>query len=996
MKFLPLSICLLLFSITSVFAQRGTAVITGTVSDSSNSPLIGATVVINNLSGKTITGARCDSKGHFTIIDVAEGEWNFQARSIGYIPFNKRIQTKNNDTIRLGTLRLKSSSVTTDEVEVTARALRVEMKGDTIDYNASQFKTDKNAAAEDLIRKLPGLEVENGQVKAQGEQVKKILVDGKPFFGNDPTAAMKNLPSEVIDRVQVYDQMSDQSQFTRFDDGERNKTLNIITKQDHRNGQFGKIYAGYGDQDRYTAGGNLNIFGGDRRISILGLSNNINQQNFSIDDILGATGGGGMMGKMMSTNMKTFGGNLGGGRGGRMFSGGGGIGDFLVNQSDGVTASHGLGVNYSDQWGKGVDITGSYFVNYSDNDALQKVNRQSFISDTLTQLSNQITSGTSKNLNHRINMRADIAIDSMNSILITPRMTLQTNDRTALGSTNTSANTIPVNTSLTNNTNNSNGYNIGSDVLYRLRFPTEGRTLSVGAKFNTRDNSSDQNNISENTYFFEGDTINNTLRQTIPSVSKEQSYGGNMNYTEQFAKNHQLQLSYNGNITHSTSDRKTYSEDTSMQTVPLLNKNLSNISTSDYTTHRPGISYRFSIVPEADTSHKQHAGGVSTTTMFGSGGGRGGNERMRNMMGGAVGTWTFNLGADYQMANLKVNQTYPTEFGNERTFTNVLPSVSVSVRPSPVSNFRFNYRTSTNQPSISQLQNVVDNTDPLRISIGNPALDQEYTHTIYANYGTFNLMSASAFFTMVNLNFTQSRIITSTFIASRDTVFQNPFTGTPVALGTGAQFSRPVNVNGYWNANTFFMYSTPVEPLSGLKLNLNTNVGVNYTHDLGLINDIENIANTVIVTPAIGVSSNISEYTDFSLSARTAYNTVSNSVRQDLNSNYYIHTITARTSLISHDTSAWIDGWALSGDFSYSLTTGLSSSEYNKGIPLLNLGVGKRLFDGRGELKLSVFDLLNQNNSINRNVGSGYIEDVQTNVLQRYVMLSFTYNLRAF
>ncbi|MBI3259850.1 MAG: TonB-dependent receptor [Ignavibacteriae bacterium] len=995
MKFLSHFLCFFLFSITSVFAQqRGTTVITGIVTDSTNSPLIGATVVVNDLSGKTITGARCDSKGHFTIIDVPAGEWNFQARSIGYIPFNKRIQTKNNDTVRLGTLRLKSSSVTIDEVEVTAKALRVEMKGDTIDYNASQFKTDKNAAAEDLIRKLPGLEVENGQVKAQGEQVKKILVDGKPFFGNDPTAAMKNLPSEVIDRVQVYDQMSDQSQFTRFDDGERNKTLNIITKQDRRNGQFGKIYSGYGDQDRYTAGGNLNIFGGDRRISVLGLSNNINQQNFSIDDILGATsGGGGMMGKMMSTNIKTFGGNLGG-RGGRMY--GGGVSDFLVNQSDGITASHGLGLNYSDQWGKGVDISGSYFVNYSNNDALQKINRESYITDTLTQSSIQSTSGNSKNLNHRINMRADITLDSMNSILITPRMTLQTNDRSTSGVTNTSANSTPVNTSLTNNINNSNGFNIGSDVLYRLRFPTEGRTLSVGAKLNTRDNNSDQNNSSNNTYFFENTIFNDSLQQIIPSDSKEETYGWNLNFTESIAKNHQLQLSYNGNVTHSTADRKTYTEDTNTQTLTFLNKNLSNISSSDYTTHRPGISYRFSIVPEVDTNAKLQSGGASMTTMFGTGGGRGGNDRMRNMMGGAVGTWTFNIGADYQIANLKVNQTYPTEFGNERSFTNILPSVFITVRPSAVSNFRFNYRTSTNQPSINQLQNVVDNTDPLRISIGNPTLDQEYTHSVYANYGTFNLQSASAFFTMVNMNFTQSKIITSSFIASHDTIFQNPFTGSPVPLGTGAQFSRPVNVNGYWNANTFIMYSTPAEPLPGLKLNLNTNVGVNYTHDLGLINDAENIANTVIISPAIGVSSNISEYTDFSLSARTAYNTVSNSVRQDLNSNYYIHTITARTSLISHDTSALMDGWALSGDFSYSLTTGLSSSEYNKGIPLLNLGVGKRLFDGRGELKLSVFDLLNQNNSITRNAGSGYIEDVQTNVLQRYIMLSFTYNLRAF
>ncbi len=994
MKLLTLIVCLFIVFINTTLAQRSTSVITGIVTDSTNSPLVGATVVINDLSGKTITGARCDSKGRFSISDVAAGEWNFQARSIGYVPFNKKVKIKDNDTLRLGALRLKGTAVTTDEVEVTARALRVEMKGDTIDYNASQFKTDKNAPAEDLLRKLPGLEVENGQVKAQGEQVKRVLVDGKPFFGNDPTAAIKNLPSDVIDRVQVYDQMSDQSQFTRFDDGERNKTLNIVTKADRRTGQFGKIYSGYGDQDRYTGGGNINVFGGDRRISILGLSNNINQQNFSIEDILGATsGGGGMMGRMMTTNMRTFGGNMGGGRSGRMF-GGGGVSDFLVNQSDGITASHGLGINYTDQWGKGIAATGSYFVNYSDNDATQNLNRQSFITDTLTQISQQLNQSSSQNLNHRLNLRTDITIDSMNSILITPRATWQSNDRITASNTTTTSNSILANKSLTDNTSNSMGYNIGSDILYRLRFPIEGRTLSANVKFNTRDNSSDQNNISNNTYFFEDSFINDSLHQSIPSDSKEQIYGANLNYTEPIAKNHQLQLGYNVNTTHSTSDRKTYSEDSITNTLTQLNTRLSNVSSSDYLTHRPSISYRFSIVPETDTSLKQDVG-MSTTTMFGTRGGSG-MDRMSRMMGGAIGTWTFNLGVDYQNANLKVNQAFPTEFGNERTFNNLLPSLSITTRPSAMSNVRLNYRTSTNQPSISQLQNVVDNTNPLQISVGNPNLDQEYTHTVFANYGTFNLQSASTFFTMVNVNFTQNRIITSSFIAGRDTIIQNPITGTPVPLGTGAQFSRPVNANGYWNANTFMMYSFPIEPISGLKLNLNANAAVNYTHDLSLINNAENVANTFIITPAVGVSSNISEYTDFSLSARTAYNTVNNSIRQDLNSNYYIHTITARTSLISHDTTALWDGWSLSGDLSYSLTTGLSGSEYNKGIPLLNMGVGKRIFDGRGELKLSVFDLLNQNNSIARTVGSGYVEDTQTNVLQRYLMLSFTYNLRAF
>ncbi len=190
----------------------------------------------------------------------------------------------------LGTLSLRPDVTELKGVVVEGRQIRVEQKGDTAQYNAGAFKANPDASAEELVTKMPGISVENGTVRAQGEDVQRVLVDGREFFGDDATLALRNLPAEIIDKVQVFDRQSDQAQFTGFDDGQTQKTINIVTKPGKNSGQFGKIYAGYGTNDRYSAGGNINFFKGQRRITVIGLSNNVNQQNFSSQDLLGITG----------------------------------------------------------------------------------------------------------------------------------------------------------------------------------------------------------------------------------------------------------------------------------------------------------------------------------------------------------------------------------------------------------------------------------------------------------------------------------------------------------------------------------------------------------------------------------------------------------------------------------------------------------------------------------------------------------------------------------
>ncbi len=979
---------------SSAYAQR-THVLAGTILDSAErTPLSGARVQILSADNKPIGGGISDKNGRFWVRGIPTGNYILVAEYVAFLPLRRSISVDNSDTVRLGALRLRQDAVKLQEVNVTAKATRMEVKGDTLEFNASAFKTDKNAAAEDLIRKLPGLEVDNtGTVKAQGQNVQRVLVDGKPFFGDDPRAALRNLPSEIIDRVQVLDQMSDQSQFTRFDDGDRTKTLNIVTKPDRRSGQFGKLYAGYGTDDRYSAGGNVNFFNGDRRISVIGMSNNINQQNFSIQDILGLMGGGNNpMAQAMGGMARMFGGGgamrMGGGGGGR-----GGIGQFLSSQSDGFTRAHALGLNCSVAWAKSFTVTGSYFANLTNNDNVSSSKRQTFLQDSTTQNRFEDASTTTKNMNHRINFRMEYTIDSSNSVIFTPRITFQTNDRNSLSASNTLVEQTAQ--QLNNNSNRSvsdnTGYSFAQELLWRHRFATPGRTLTASFNSSYNHNNGDGNQVNELVNIFNGITLRNVLNQTMPSDGHSSNLSGNVNYTEAISKTDQLQLSYNISRTVSESDRRAYDYNTTTASYSEIpNRTNSNVASSVYTTHRPGVSYRLSW----GSAPSPAGGGMMVMMMPGGGGGRGGGGPFGGgggMFGGdgGSGTSSLNFGVEYQAATLNVGQQFPLAFDLSRTFTNILPNLSYSTRFGLTGNLRINYRTSTNQPSIRQLQSVIDNSVPTSLTTGNPNLDQEFTHSLTANYANFNLQNASSFVIFARASLTENRIASATRLATRPEILAQPNGLPSVLLPAGASLTSPININGFWTSQLFFLYSFPLELFEGVKMTANANMSTTYTRDPQIINEVTNIANNTLLTPSFGLTSNISENLDFTLSWRTAYNTVKNSVQSASDNQFFTHTGSFRIN--------WIlfDGWLWNSDFNYVRTAGLAQG-FNQTVALWNMGIGKRFMDNDGELRLSVFDLLKQNNSITQDVGSGYNQFTQTNVLRQYFLLTFTYTLRMF
>ncbi|WP_020529268.1 TonB-dependent receptor [Flexithrix dorotheae] len=933
-------VCISLISF-SAFAQD--AIIKGKLIDAETAePLTGASVVLLNLSDSTMKGMISKPDGSFFLPKVMPGKYLLRLTFVGYEKLEQNIEITE-QILDLDVIELSPKTETLNEVVVEHKLPLAVQKGDTTEYNSAAFKTNPDADAEDLVKKMPGIVISNGQVQAQGEAVQEVLVDGKKFFGNDPTLALKSLPAEVIDKIQVYDKMSDQSQFTGFDDGQRTKTINIITKPDKRNGQFGKIYGGVGTNERYNAGGTINLFNGEQRTSIIGQSNNINLQNFSNEDLLGVVssnsrnrrfgGGGGGRGGRPG----------GGGRGGRRGGGamGGDVNDFLVGQQNGLSNTHALGINYIDKWGEKVEVNGSYFFNMSGNTLYQSTNQEFIIPDEENQFYEEINNTQSDNYNNRLNLRIDYKIDSFNSILIMPSLSFQKNMSDALVEGNTTQFGELLSQTANETINELGGYNFSNNLLYRHRFKKQRRTLSISLTNGL--NSKDGENSLDALNYFPSDVpvYADTIDQLTDINNNGYSVGTSIRYTEPISKKGMLQLNYDLNYSDNQSDRKTYSFNPELEEHSELDSLLSNVFKSKYTTQGVGGGY-------------MHRG-----------------EK-----------YFFMVRANYQTAKLDNSQQFPNTGELNYTFNNVLPMAMMMYRFSRQKNLRIFYRTNTQQPSVDQLQNVLDNSNPLQLSIGNPNLNQQYQHMAMLRYSASNLEKSNTFFAFISASSTDNYIGNSTLIASRDTVILGD-----IEMNAGSQLSQPINLDGYKNIRSFITYGVPV---SGIKSNINLNAGVSYSKIPSMVNGLKNFSGSTDMTASIVLSSNISEKVDFTLSSTSLYNITKNSTQETLNNTY--------VNQASKGEIYWMfyKNLVFRTDLTHQYYVGLSEG-FDQNYLLWNMSIAKKLFKAdRGEIKLSVFDLLNQNTSITRNVNDAYIEDVRTNVLQRFYMVTFTYRLRHF
>lgn len=902
---------------TTVYAQS--LKLTGTIRDANdNSALVSASVSLALARDTSkFQGTLTDANGNFEFYYLSKGTYIIKVSYIGYehlIRYFRMDSTNKN----IGVLKVNQRADSLRTVTIEAKAIHIEQKNDTTEYNAATYKTNPDATAEDMLNKMPGISSSNGTVTAHGETVQKVLVDGKEFFGDDATTALKNLPAEVIDKVQVFDRLSDQSAFTGFDDGNSVKTINITTKRGRNNGVFGKLYVGYGylDDSRYSAGGNINWFDGSRRISLIGMTNDINVQNFSTQDLLGVQGG----------------------RGGR--GGGGGTNNFLVGQQGGISTTTSLGLNYIDVWGKKqkVKVAASYFFNQADNTNITAMTRQYYVSDHAASLYNENDSSRSRNRNHRINIRIEYSIDSNNTLVFTPKMVYQQNTQYYDLAGQTLLDGRELSHTASNQYSYNSGYQISGNVLFQHKFPEKYKTFSIdiGAIVNNKQGHGSQYSFS---YY---DTTNSTVPLDQQYLSYNHSYtiSANVSFTDPLSENSMLQLNYTPSMTWNKSDQETDTLNHIDNKFSLLDTILSDKYSNTYFVQKAGVSYRY---------------------------------RTANM--------NASIGINGQDAMLDGTNIFPYQYSTSLTFLSVLPNAMFNYKFGNKSSLRIIYKTSTSPPSISQLQSVINNSNPLLLSTGNPGLNQSYNSSLNIRYGFAHGPKGQSFFAFANVSNTMNYVASSTIIASQDTMIDNT-----VLLHRGSQFTLPVNVNGYWSANTFFTYGAAIEKM---KCNLSLNAGFNYSRTPGMVNERLSLSNSYVPTGGIVLSSNISEKIDFTFSYSGTYNVIRNTIQVNANNNYFGHTASAKFN--------WLPWKGLVFNTSLQNTYYLGSQNFNQDIFIWNLALGYKFLKNKSlDIRASVNDVLNQNAGLSRTVSQTYIEDDRSRVLGRYILLTVTWTLRYF
>jgi len=917
-----LSLVSLVFLVSFASAQS-VATVKGILIDSLNKQsLKDASIVVlaaSDSSLEVFTLAKAD--GSFIINNAPFGEMLVEVKFQGYEPFSKRIvfSAKNNN-VDLGKIYLKQAA--NDLGNVTVTQSPVQMKKDTVEFLASAFKTKPNAVAEDLLKKIPGIQVDkDGGIKAQGETVQRVLVDGKRFFGDDPKMATRNLPPDIIDKIQVFDAASDQSAFTGFDDGNRVKTINITTRKDKRKGYFGRAALGAGaNSDDVLYDNNINIskFNGDQQITFTGQANNVNKQNFSVQDMLGSLGGGG------------FGGG-GGGRGGGGATMGGGGGLLGTGGGGGIVKTLAAGLNYKDNWGTKTQFSGSYFYNDQTTNRDQNSLTENLVTGSTDSsiFSKQVQSSVTNNKNHRINFNIETNFDTSNTLIIRPNISFQnTHSETFQTTSSTRGKITSLNSSRVNSVRDNQGINGSLEATFRHRFAKKGRTYSIGlnSSYNTNDGSG--SNWSQNQFNLPSRNYTDTLDQIYTTNRDGKNNSATLSYTEPIGKNKQLEFNYNISSNVNNSGRATQGYNKATNNYDISVPNLSNIFENTFNANRVTVNYRI-----------QNA------------------------------KYNFSVGSGLQVGDL-VSKNISTNVNLKQHFVNLFPSANFRYDFTKSKNLRLFYNGRTSQPSAEQLQPVIDNSNPLLIRTGNPNLKQQFSHSFRFLFNSFDIFTQKIIFATISGSFIENDIQNSTTIS-----------------GGGVQTIKPVNLSGTYNVNGFFNYGFPIKKP---KSNLNLMANVSRSQTQTLVNSISNFTRNTNLGGTISWTTNIKEGFDMNFSSNSNLTMARYTLQPQQNGDFFSQTISTEATIYSKS------GWVLSTDFDYIYNAGRSEG-FNTSIPLWNASLSKQMLKNKaGELKFYVFDLLNQNISISRNVTSNFIQDLQTRVLKRYFMISFTYNLRKF
>ncbi len=885
-----------------VFAQNG-KIVGKIVDQATQEPIAQANVRILRQDSSFVTGAASNAEGAFNI-PITNGRYIVHISYIGFNNIYKNAVISNSQlTENLGLIEMTPDNILLDATVVTAKAPEIVVKGDTLEYNADSYKVTESAVVEDLLKKMPGVEIDSeGKITVNGKQISKIMIDGEEFFSSDPKVASKNLPAKMVDKLQVLDRRSDMAQMTGFNDGDEETIINLTVKPGMKQGTFGNAFAGYGSKNRYEANVMLNHMYNKNQYTLMGGANNTNNAGFS--DLASA----------MFTNA----GGPGGGR--RRFMGG----------QSGITESGNLGFNFSTQLSSKFKIGGNLRYGVTDNNTLSKSRTQNILSSGNT-IEDDSTASNNYSQNLNIDLRMEWEPDTLTKIIFSPQGAVYNNRRNETGDfiTRTELNNDIINHGDSKYNSEGNGKDLSARLdASRKLGGKEGRVLSVQLRGGISDSENGGSNQSNT--FYNGTQADDIIDQRFANTSNSRNWRGYLSFVEPIGNKNFIQLSYQYRQNLSESDKDTRTKDASGN-YTVLDEQYSRRLENNFVTQQVELNFQ-SIREKYD----------------------------------------YTVGLLMQPANSRSKIFVGDKLLDDLTqkVVNYSPMAQFNYRWSRQHNLRIRYSGDTNQPSATQLSPVVDVSNPLSITYGNPNLKPSFQHQVNVRYQNFNPEKNRWMGFFGNAGYVLNDIVSST-VTDRN---------------TGRKETTYKNVSGNWNANGRFMLNLP---LKNIKFSIFSMSFAGYTNANGFSNNETNLNQRLNLMQVMGLNYR-SDVFDFGVRGNINYNNVQNSLEGQQDQEYFNYGGNAATTIYL----PW--SFSIESDINYNTNSGYSDG-FSQDEWLWNASVSKQLFKQKnGTLRFKIYDILQQRSNISRNVTANYIRDTTTNALTSYFMVHFVYRFNFF
>jgi hypothetical protein len=932
-----LSLCLIATSLSYVLAQNpGRYTIKGTVIDSTGALLPLATVMLLSPQDSALVSfGRTTEEGLLEFKNVKRTAYLLKISYVGYLPYEQEVKPTDDDPVTdVGKIQLKILNQDLFEVVIKTARAPLSIRGDTVEYNASSFKVPPGSSVEDLLRRLPGMQVDqDGTIRSQGQEVKRVTVDGKRFFGDDTKMATKNLPAEAISKVQVFNGKSEQARLTGIEDGKQEKTLNLELKDSHKKGGFGKATVGAGTDNRVEAKANYNRFNDKRQFSVIGLGNNTNQSGLSWDDYQDFRGS-------QSFNWNDDG-DFGFSSGGGIIYYGSGEQEESLTISPNGRPDQGFsknwvgGANYNYDTKKTKFSTNYYF---NQNDRIQEafITKESILTNNSFRSRDQNSNGN-LNTNHRGGIRLEQTLDSLNTLVLISNARLGTGNSRYSSSQQYFRNLPVYSSSLgpateadIQNSSRFNSFAMGNTALFRHKFAKKGRNFSASVGYNINNSQGESEQRATNTFYETEQTRQVQINQNNQTNSVRTQLKASGLYIEPFAKKFFWESFYNFNLRQDEVDRDVLDLSDGAGN-PVRNTQLSRYYTNQWVYNRLGTSLRYS------------------------------NKGLNVSLGLA--------GLHYELeGQFSQDQTSPDISRIDRQYQVWTPNFSFNYDLKNNRYLYLNYNKNVSEPSIRDLQPIVDNSNPLYIREGNPNLVPQSIHSVNGGFHYFNSGNFTQFYVSLYYNYNVNQIVYNQLID------ENLITRT-----------RPVNITGGNTLGGYFNYGFPIVKT---KSTFGINGSANFSENLIYINDKLNETNSdgyrVGTTLSLTPGDKLSLYLNASMNlTNTRYSLNTNQNQQILNNSYGAEM-----------------NFKLPAEVYFSSRFNLNTYKndrfgFDRKQPILNLSLYKIMLKSKkGEIRLSAYDVFNQNKGIRQFASQNFVTTEQVSTLARYFMLGFTYNMR--